>query len=51
MISLKLLDWIDKSKLDWYYISSNPCAITLIKENPDKINWAELSTNPNAIEI
>ncbi len=44
-----LLDWIDKDKLNWRYLSQNPNAeaISLLKENPDKIDWIELSRNPN----
>jgi len=38
-------------KIDWFYLSSNPNAIELIKENLDKINWHLLSQNYNAIEI
>lgn len=39
--------------LDWAYLSGNPSAIDLLKENIDKINWEELScnTNPNAIDL
>ena len=33
------------------FLSSNPNAIELLKENQDKINWRELSLNPNAIEL
>jgi hypothetical protein len=32
-------------------LSANPCAISILKENKEKINWCQLSTNPNAIEI
>ena len=52
---LKLLDWIDINKLDWYYLSVNPNAIHLISEaleqNRDKIYWRELSRNPGAIHL
>jgi len=39
--------------LDWSYISANPNAIDILKDNIDKINWFELSsnTNPRAIEL
>ena len=47
----KLLDWIDKSKLKWNYLSKNHNAIELLKANPDKINWDYLSCNRNAIEL
>ena len=33
-----LLPWIDKSKLDWIYLSKNPCAIELLKQNIDFFN-------------
>ena len=48
---LKLLDWIDINKIDWDYLSENPNAIELLKENQDKINWINLSKNPNAISL
>ena len=32
-------------------MSCNPCAINLLKENPDKINWYWLSGNPCAINL
>jgi len=46
-----LLDWIDKDKIDWDYLSSNSNAIDLLKKNQDKINWDYLSENPNAIDL
>ena len=48
-----LLDWIDKSKINWDMLSLNPCAIELLKEHPDKINWTQLSRNScaEAIEL
>ena len=46
-----LLDWIDKDKIDWDWLSSNPNAIDLLKDNQDKINWYSLSSNPNAIKL
>ena len=48
---LKLLDWIDINKIDWHYLSFNPNAIELLKENQDKIYWPNLSKNPNAIDL
>jgi hypothetical protein len=42
-----LLDWIDKKKLNWSYLSQNPSAIDLLKENTHKIDWSLLSGNPN----
>ena len=42
-----LLDGIDKKKLNWSYLSQNPSAIDLLKENTHKIDWSLLSGNPN----
>ena len=52
-IKYKLKDWIPLEKLDWNYLSSNPNAIDLLKENPTKIFWTFLSANPApyAIEL
>ena len=47
----KLLDWIDEKKLDWSFLSKNPAAIDLLKDNQDKINWSVLSSNPAIFEI
>ena len=49
----KLKDWIPPEKLRWEYLSENPNAIDLLKENQDNIDWAHLSINPNdeAIEL
>jgi len=46
-----LLDWINKKKLNWYYLSKNPNAIDLLKDNQNKIDWSSLSANPNAIDL
>ena len=46
-----LLDWIDIEQLSWKYLSKNPNAIDLLKNNPDKINWKMLCINPNAIHM
>ena len=46
-----LLNWIDKDKLDWNWISSNVNAIELLKKNPEKINCYQLSRNFNAIKL
>jgi len=46
-----LLDWIDKDKLDWDYLSYNPNAIELLKTNIKKINWKNVYENPNAIDL
>ena len=32
----KLRDWVDIDKLNWSLLSSNPKAIDLLLENPDK---------------
>ena len=45
---MTLLDWIDKEKLYWYYLSANPNAIYLLEQNKNKINWVCLTTNPDA---
>ena len=52
-IKYKLKDWIPKKKLNWNWLSSNPNAIELLKNNPKKIGWGGLSENPNpeAIEL
>ena len=44
---LKLRDWIDINKIDWEYLSLNPNAIKLLKENKDKIYWPYFLKNPN----
>ena len=48
-----LLDWINKDKLDWFWLSANPNAIDLLKENISKsnIHWKFISSNPNAIDL
>tara|TARA_X000000950_G_scaffold85310_1_gene107369 strand:+ start:6975 stop:7379 length:405 start_codon:yes stop_codon:yes gene_type:complete len=33
------------------WLSSNPAAIHLLKQNPEKINWCNLSKNPAAIRL
>ena len=48
---LKLRDWININKLNWYGLSFNPNAIELLKENKNKINWDYLSLNENAIKL
>ena len=48
---LKLRDWIDINDLDWDMLSLNKNAISIIEENPAKINWAYLSYNKNAISL
>jgi len=34
-----LLDWINLEQLSWKYLSKNPNAIDLLKDNQDKIDW------------
>jgi hypothetical protein len=48
---LQLLDWIDINNLDWYYLSSNPNAIDLLKKNKKKINKLSILRNPNGIKL
>ena len=49
---MKLLDWVELDKLDWYgLLSTNPNAIYLLEQNMDKIDWMKLSGNPNAIHL
>lgn len=35
----------------WEAMSLNPAAITILEENPDKVNWNGLSANPAAIHL
>ena len=43
----------DTEVLDWCYLTENPSAIDILKENPGKIVWSLLSnnTNPRAIDL
>jgi len=36
-----------KSDLYKFYLSSNPCAISILKEHPELISWSALGQNPN----
>ena len=47
----KLLNWIQKDKLNNDNLSLNHKAVHLLEQNPDKINWKKLSQNPNAIHL
>ena len=47
----RLKSWIPLYKLDWRYLSANPAAIDLLRENPEEINWMFLSSNPAAIDL
>ena len=46
-----MIDWIDKIKLDYSYLSLNPNAIYLLKANKDKIIWCYLSRNPSIFQL
>ena len=48
---MKLLDWVDIDKLDWYTLSENPNATYILEKHFNKINWDWLSENPNAIHL
>lgn len=37
--------------LDWCYLTENPSAIDILKENPGKIVWSSLSNNTNPLAI
>ena len=44
----KLLNWIQKDKLNYDNLSLNHKAVHLLEQNPDKINWKKkLSKLPN----
>ena len=47
----KLLEWIDKDKLDWCSLSKNKAAIHLLEQYPEKIKWTYLSFNQCAIHL
>ena len=47
----KLLNWIQKDKLNYDNLSLNHKALHLLEQNTDKINWKKLSQNPNAIHL
>ena len=47
---MKLRSWIDLKKIDWYYLSRNPAAIELLRENLENINWWVFSENPAMFE-
>jgi hypothetical protein len=49
---VKLLNWIPLDKIDWWHLSGNPNAISLLEQNVDKICWPLLSyLNSNAIHL
>ena len=35
----------NKDKIKWHYLSYNPCAVSFLLENEDKINWKLFSAN------
>ena len=37
--------------IHWSYLSKNPAAIDILKDNLDKVNWYNLSRNPAAVGI
>ena len=44
-------EYIVDERLDWFWLSKNPNAISLLEQNIEKINWRHLSINPNAISL
>jgi hypothetical protein len=48
---MKLLNWINKDKLDYIELSENQNAIDFLEKNKNYIYWYYLSGNPNAIHI
>jgi hypothetical protein len=46
-LPMRLLDWIDKDKLDWKGLSANPSpeAIRMLRKNPNKIKFYNLIEN------
>jgi hypothetical protein len=43
--------YVHAESLDWYNLSKNPYAISILEKHLDKVNWDGLSLNPNAISI
>ena len=41
----------NQDKINWYWLSLNPSALTLLEKNQDKIWWTQLSSNPSARAI
>jgi Tfp pilus assembly major pilin PilA len=41
----------NQDKIDWFQLSRNPSAITLLENNQDKIDWVLLSSNPSALTL
>jgi hypothetical protein len=42
-----IMEWVDESKLDMYYVSKIPEAVPYLKDHPSKIDWVGLSGNPS----
>lgn len=49
--SWQLLEWIPLYRLSWDYLSSNPRAISLLEQHPERIDWDMLSINPEGIHL
>ena len=47
----KLLDWIPLENLSWQCLSTNPRAISLLEQHPERIHWDMLCVNPAAIHL
>jgi|UniRef100_A0A6C0LQ04 hypothetical protein len=41
----------DEDRINWSWLSANPNALSLLKENKDMIDWLWLSTNPSSTAI
>ena len=52
---MKILDWLDKDKLNWSYLTENPGAIDvlekMLKQPNTTLDWKHLSRNPNAVHL
>jgi hypothetical protein len=48
-----LLDFVQENidKIDWFELSGNHNAVSILEKNIDKINWRQLSSNPNIFEL
>jgi len=38
-------EYVDK--LDWFWLSTHPKLIPILKENQDKVDWNAITLNPN----
>ena len=50
-VQYKLSAWVDTRKIDWWYLSSNPRAVKILKSYLHKVKWLQLSANPEAIDL